>query len=101
MKGIIKYNHKLYKRSNKPCNQNNIKKGDLIQLHCKRGCDYFQYNGIHEVVSNQREIHIKIEDNIILCIKIGYIVSYADVSKLEITTRIKSLPNIIKEESEY
>ena len=49
MKGIKKYNGKLYKRAK---NKNLIKKGDVVQLLCKRGSSYFAYNGIYEVVSD-------------------------------------------------
>ena len=47
MKGITKYKGKLYKRAKRA----NIHKGSLIKLVCKRGSDYFKYNGIYEVVN--------------------------------------------------
>jgi len=94
MKGIIKYNQKFYKKSSKP-----IKKGDLIKLECKRSSDYFKYNGIYTVVSNFKEIHIKKEGEVTLCLKLGY--NVFEYSKLVLVKRKKSLPSPVKEEQEY
>lgn len=96
MKGIIKYKGKFYKKSNKP-----IKKGDLIKLECARGSDYFKYNGIHAVVSDFKEIHIKNYNGSggTLCIKLGYnVFKHEEYSKLVEVQRKKSLPSVAKDD---
>jgi hypothetical protein len=72
----------------------------LIKLECKRGSDYFQYNGIYTVISDSREIHIKNYkgEGLTLCLKLGYNVFYDDYFRLVETKRKKSLPNVLKEE---
>jgi hypothetical protein len=99
MKGIIKYNRKFYKKVR--TTTNDIKKGDLIKLECKRKSDYFKYNGIYIVADNWRCIHIKNYDGkgMTLCLKLGYNVSYGDFSILkEVQRKIKTLPMPPKEE---
>jgi hypothetical protein len=101
MKGIIKYKGKFYKKSTKP-----NKKGDLIKLECKRGSDYFKYNGIHVVVSDSREILIpNYKPSVIdgkmcsLCIKLGYnVFKSKEYSKLVEVERKTILPMPVKEE---
>jgi hypothetical protein len=100
MKGIIKYKGKFYKKSNKP-----IKEGDLVKLECKRGSDYFKYNGIH-IVHKWNEILIpNYKPSVIdgkmcsLCIKLGYnVFKHEEYSKLVEVKRRKSLPKPVKEE---
>lgn len=92
MKGIKKHKGRLYKRAK---NKNLIKKGDTVELLCKRGSDYFMYNGIYEVIrdpypiGNGRmsgpEIHIPKEvfpGISILCLKLGYNVGNDEWYKL-------------------
>ena len=92
MKGIVKYKGKLYKRAK---NKTDIKKGDIIQLICKRGSSYFMYNGVYEVVRDPykigdgrmsgAEIHIPVEltgGSYPLCLKMGYNVGFSEYFKL-------------------
>ena len=61
MKGIVRYQHKFYKKANNSFNFN-IKEGDLIKLECKREIvggkpylsEYFKYNGIYTVADKYR-----------------------------------------------
>ncbi len=101
----MNYKGKKYKKVNLRWTHNKIslQKGDLIVVHCKPNTDYFKYNGIHEVVNDSREIHIKNYDDEghTLCLKIGYNIYYSDVSKLVEVERKKSLPYPVKEKLEY
>ena len=97
MKGIIKYKQQLYKKSNNPFK---LKKGDLIKLNCKRGSDYFKYNGIYEV-DEYHCIHIQRDGELTLCLKLNYNILRDDYFKLVLTERKKSLPNVAKEDIEY
>jgi hypothetical protein len=99
MKGIIKYKNQFYKRLYKSSKNLIIKEGDLIKLDCKRGSDYFKYNGIYEI-QKYNEIHIKTEDERTLCLKLGYNIFYDDYFKLALVERKKSLPKCIKEEDD-
>jgi len=80
-----------------------VNKGDLIVLHCKPNSDYLKFNGIYEIVSNSREIHIKDYNGEggTLCLKLGYNVGYNDFSKLVEVKAKKNLPMPVKEEQEY
>lgn len=96
----MNYKGKKYKKvsmwfSNKPIN-----KGDLIVLHCRHGSDYQKFNGVYEVVSNYKEIHIKNYDGKghTLGLKLGYNVLSGDFSKLVEVKKKKSLPMPLKEE---
>lgn len=99
MKGIIKYKGKFYKKSTKP-----LKRGDLVKLECKRGSDYFKFNGIYTVESDWREIHIKNYDGEgrTLCLKLGYNVintfSKQQYSKLVEVEKKKMLPSPVRDE---
>ena len=68
---------------------------------CKESYDYFKYNGVHEVISDFREIKIfiKVEDEkkYYQGIKLGYNVSYRDFSKLVEVKKKKNLPMPLKE----
>jgi hypothetical protein len=98
MKGIIKYNHKFYKKSKKT---RNVKEGDLIKLECNRKSDYFKYNGIY-TVGTWRSIRVMREgETIPLAIKLGYNVFYDEFFILLPTEKRKSLPSLVKEEKEY
>jgi hypothetical protein len=97
MKGIIKYKGRFYKKSDKP-----VEEGDLVKLECKRGSDYFKYNGIH-TVHKWNEILIPIEEKdgkkYFRCIKLGYnVFKQEEYSKLVEVQRRKSLPKPVKEE---
>jgi len=87
----MNYKGKKYKKVRKP-----IHKGDLVVLHCKRNSNYFKYNGVHKVVSDFKEIHIKREGEITLCLKLGY--NVLDYSKLIEVKKKKYLPMPLKEE---
>ena len=97
MKGIIKYNGRFYKKSDKP-----IEEGDLVKLECKRGSDYFKYNGIYTVKKyNEILVPRKEEDGkkYFHCIKLGYnVFKHEEYSKLVEVQRRKSLPKPMKEE---
>ncbi len=97
MKGIIKYKQKFYRKSNKT---RNVKKGDLIKLECRRSSDNFKYNGIYEVISDFREIHIPNYngEGMTLCLKLGYNVLYNDFSILIPAEKKKSLPMPVKDD---
>lgn len=98
MKGYIKYNGKFYKKSNKP-----LKEGDLVKLECKRGSDYFSYNGIYVVnkwneiiVPNYKEID---GEKYSLCIKLGYNVYKSnEYFKLVEVEKKKMLPSPVRDE---
>ncbi|MFA5366587.1 MAG: hypothetical protein WC333_01775 [Dehalococcoidia bacterium] len=97
MKGIIKYNTRFYKKSDKP-----LKEGDLVKLECKRGSDYFKYNGIY-TVNKWNEILVPLKEEngkkYNLCIKLGYnVFKHEEYSKLVEVQRRKSLPKPVKEE---
>ena len=96
MKGIIKYNKQLHKKAKKT--PHDLKKGDLVIIECKRDNDYFKYNGVYEVKTDRKEIHIPREGDLTLCLKLGY--NVFDYNRLELTTRKnKNLPkNIIDDE---
>ena len=99
MKGIIKYNQKLYKKAKRITR--NVKEGDLIKLECKRKSQYFKYNGIY-TVGSWREIHIENYngEGMRLALKLGYNVFYDDFSILVPADRkTKSLPMPAKEET--
>jgi len=113
MKGIIKYNGKLYKRAK---NKTDVKKGDIIQLICKRGSSYFAYNGVYEVVRDPyligrpgdpdarmsgAEIHIPIEltgRSYPLCLKMGYNVGHSEWFKLVENPRSNKPSTVNKDE---
>ena len=100
----MNYKGKKYKKISMWWSSQPIKKGDLIVLHCKPGSDYLKYNGIYEVVSDYKEIHIKNYNDIggTLCLKLGYNVGGRDYSKLvEINNKKKNLPMPVKEDNEY
>jgi len=113
MKGIIKYKGKLYKRAK---NKTYVKKGDIIQLICKRGSSYFAYNGVYEVSRDPYligrpgdpdarmsgpEIHIPIEltgGSYPLCLKMGYNVGHSEWFKLVENPRSKKPATVDAEE---
>ena len=101
----MNYKGKKYRKvsmwwSNKPIN-----KGDLIVLHCRPNSDYVKYNGVHEVISDSKEIRIFLKEEggkkYYQGIKLGYNVGGRDYSKLVEVKRKKSLPMPVKEEQEY
>jgi hypothetical protein len=99
MKGIIKYNQKLYRKAKRPTLK--VKEGDLIKLECKRKSQYFKYNGIY-TVGKYREIIVENYngEGMRLGIKLGYNVFYDDFSILILADRkTKSLPMPAKEET--
>jgi hypothetical protein len=100
MKGIVKYKGRFYKKSTK-----SLKEGDLVKLECKRGSDYFKYNGIY-TVNKHNEILVPLKDEdgkkYYQCIKLGYnVFNHEEYSKLVEVQRRKSLPTPVKEEQEY
>lgn len=99
MKGIIKYKNQFYKRLYKSSKNLLIKEGDLIKLDCPRGNDYFKYNDIYEV-QKYKEIHIKIENERTLVLKLGYNIYFDQYFKLILVERKKSLPKCIKEDED-
>ena len=72
MKGIVKYNKQLYKRSNKK----DFKEGDLILFipNAHKSPKYISYKGIY-LVGKCKTIKINYKNNINLCLKIGYNIS--------------------------
>ncbi len=95
MKGIVRHNKLTYRKAKK--NPHDLKKGDLVVLECKRNSDYFKYNGVYEVMDDRKCIHIPREDELILCLKLGY--NAFDYNRLELNTKVKKyLPKIVKED---
>jgi len=100
----MKYRGKTYRKIDLYWKQHKkpIKKGDLIVLHCRPNSDYFKHNGVHEVISDQREIKVFIKEEdgkkYYHGIKLGYNVGYRDFSLLVEVKKKKSLPMPVKDE---
>lgn len=98
----MNYKGKKYKKISLYWQNKELKKGDLIELHCRPNSDYIKFNGVYEVISDFNEIRIKNYDDEgnTLCLKLGYNVTYKDFSKLVEVKRKKNLP-MPADEEEY